>query len=101
MNRSIKRNWLTYYFCWYTKLRNRKSVPEFMDPVFAKTSPKRSFTVIIKEHVFAKTGSIISGTVWNIRLAFMSTNTDATNQPVELAKKKISKYSYCLLKYLI
>jgi hypothetical protein len=40
-------------------------VPEFMDPVFAKTSPKRSFLVIENERfgiVFAKTGSSNSGT---------------------------------------
>ncbi len=40
-------------------------VPEFIDPVFPKTSPKRSFSVIHNERielVFAKTGSIISGT---------------------------------------
>jgi hypothetical protein len=43
-----------------------RSVPEFIDPVFAKTSPKRWFSVIENERfglVFAKTGSIISGTV--------------------------------------
>jgi len=42
------------------------TVPEFIDPVFAKTSPKRSFSVIEDERfglVFAKTGSINSGTV--------------------------------------
>ena len=42
------------------------SVPEFIDPVFVKTSPKRSFLVIENERfglVFAKTGSINSGTV--------------------------------------
>jgi hypothetical protein len=40
-------------------------VPEFIDPVFTKTSPKRLFSVIQNERfglVFAKTGSIISGT---------------------------------------
>jgi hypothetical protein len=40
-------------------------VPEFIDPVFAKTSPKRSFTVIKNERfglVFAKAGSINPGT---------------------------------------
>ncbi len=40
------------------------SVPEFINPVFAKTSPKRAFSVIENEHfglVFAKTGSINSG----------------------------------------
>ena len=42
------------------------SVPEFIDTVLTKTSPKRSFSVIQNERfglVFAKTGSIISGTV--------------------------------------
>ena len=41
------------------------TVPEFMNPVFAKTSPKRSFSVIENERfglVFAKTWSINSGT---------------------------------------
>ncbi len=41
-------------------------MPEFIDPVFAKTSPKRSFSVMQNERfglVFAKTGSIISGIV--------------------------------------
>ncbi len=40
-------------------------MPEFIDPVLAKTSPKRSFSVIENERfglVFAKTGSINSGT---------------------------------------
>jgi hypothetical protein len=40
-------------------------VPEFVDPVFTKTSPKRSFSLNRKRAfwlVFAKTGSIISGT---------------------------------------
>jgi hypothetical protein len=47
------------------------AVPEFIDPVFTKTSPKRSFSVIQNERfglVFAKTGSIISGTVGNSAL---------------------------------
>ncbi len=51
-----------------------RPVPEFIDPVFTKTSPKRSFSLNRKRAfwlVFAKTGSIISGTgfldldVWN------------------------------------
>jgi hypothetical protein len=40
-------------------------VPEFIDPVFTKTSPKRWFSLNRKRAfwlVFAKTGSIISGT---------------------------------------
>jgi hypothetical protein len=46
-------------------MNNKSAVPEFIDPVFTKTSPKRSFSVIQNERfglVFAKTGSIISGT---------------------------------------
>jgi hypothetical protein len=42
------------------------SVPEFIDPVFAKTCPKRSVSLIEDERfglVFAKTGFINSGTV--------------------------------------
>jgi hypothetical protein len=44
------------------------AVPEFIDPVFTKTSPKRSFSLNRKRAfwlVFAKTGSIISGTGHN------------------------------------
>ncbi len=44
---------------------NLTTVPEFIDPVFAKTSPKRSFSVIETERfglVWATTGSINSGT---------------------------------------
>ncbi len=43
-----------------------RTVHEFIDPVFTKTSPKRSFSLNRKRAfwlVFAKTGSIISGTV--------------------------------------
>ncbi len=42
-----------------------RAVPEFIDPVFAKTSPKRSFRMTENERiglVFVKTGSINSGT---------------------------------------
>jgi hypothetical protein len=41
------------------------AVPEFIDPVFAKTSPKRSFSITENERfglVFVQTGSINSGT---------------------------------------
>ncbi len=39
-------------------------MPEFIDPVFTKTSPKRWFSIIKRAFwaFFAKTGSIISGT---------------------------------------
>jgi hypothetical protein len=43
----------------------KTAVPEFIDPVFAKTSSKRSFSVIENERVgacFRKTRSINSGT---------------------------------------
>jgi hypothetical protein len=44
-------------------------VPKIIDPVFAKTSPKRSFCMTENEGfglVFVKTGSINSGTGhWN------------------------------------
>jgi hypothetical protein len=42
-----------------------RTVPKFIDTFFAKTSPKRSFSVIENKRfglVFAKTGSINSGT---------------------------------------
>ena len=47
------------------KISLQNPVPEFIDQVVAKASPKRSFSVIENERfglVFAKTGSIISGT---------------------------------------
>ncbi len=49
---------------WPNDHRNHP-VPEFIDPVFTKTSPKRSFSLNRKRAfwlVFANTGSIISGT---------------------------------------
>jgi hypothetical protein len=53
-------------------------VPEFIDPVFTKTSPKRSFSLNRKRAfwlVFAKTGSIISGTEHWIPLFQSMTNS--------------------------
>jgi hypothetical protein len=47
-------------------------VPEIIDPVFAKTSPKRSFCMTENERfglVFGKTGSINSGTGLNIEIS--------------------------------
>jgi hypothetical protein len=44
--------------------KQKRHVPEFIYPVFVKTSPKRSISMTEKEHfglVFAKTGSVISG----------------------------------------
>jgi hypothetical protein len=52
-------------------------VPEFIDPVFVKTSPKRSFSMIEKERfglVLAKSGSINAGTaVWTCRVPLFTT----------------------------
>jgi hypothetical protein len=55
---------------WITRASGREGaldtpMPEFIDPVFTKTSPKRSFSLNRKRAfwlVFAKTESIISGT---------------------------------------
>jgi hypothetical protein len=47
-----------------------RTVPVFIDPVFAETSPKRSFSVIENERfglVFVKTGFINSGTEYTER----------------------------------
>jgi hypothetical protein len=46
-------------------MAEEKAVPKFKDPVFTKTSPKRSFSVTEYERfglVFAKIGSINSST---------------------------------------
>jgi hypothetical protein len=57
-------------------------VPEFIDPVFVKTSPKRSFSIIQKERfglVFVKTGSIISGNgLYVARSAISGVNSKLT-----------------------
>ncbi len=50
----------------HKRMKNRP-VPEFIDPVFTKTSPKRSFSLNSKRAfwlVFVKTGSIILGTAY-------------------------------------
>jgi hypothetical protein len=50
----------------HIRLLKDSAVPEFIDPVFEKTSPKRSFSLIENERfglVFVNTGSINSGTV--------------------------------------
>ncbi len=55
-------------------------VPEFVDPVFVKTSPKRSFSMTENKRfglVFAKTGSINSGSglgAFTFRLHFIHNN---------------------------
>ncbi len=54
-------------------------MPEFIDPVFAKTSPKCSFLVIENERfrlVFAKAGSINSGTGVEIQSVMLVFSTE-------------------------
>jgi hypothetical protein len=54
-------------------MEHKRQVPEFIDPVFVKTRPKRSFSFIQNERfglVFVKTGSIISGKGDEYILAF-------------------------------
>ncbi len=49
----------------YSYQQTSTPMPEFIDPVFAKTSPIRSFSITENDrfgHVFVKTGSINSGT---------------------------------------
>ncbi len=51
--------------CLKRKMCADRTVPQFIDPVFAKTSPKSLFLMTENERfglVFAKTGSINSGT---------------------------------------
>ncbi len=60
----------------------KNTVPELIDPVFAKTNPKRSFSIIENKRfglVFAKTGSINSGT-GNLFLPGNTHGLDATSQ---------------------
>ncbi len=68
---SWKNSYLSYhqkiqYVYPYASIKDvQATVPEFIEPVFTKTSPKRSFSLNRKRAfwlVFAKTGSIISGT---------------------------------------
>ncbi len=70
---------------------NPRSVPEFIDPVFTKTSPKRSFSLNRKRAfwlVFAKTGSIISGTAVFFR------NGQSWNQDLYTCKKPLGPDFY-------
>ncbi len=60
-------------------------MPEFIDPVFAKISPKQSFSVKENERfglAFAKTGSMNSGTGDFNRLSIRLRNFAALNEPL-------------------
>ncbi len=64
------------------------AVPEFIDPVFTKTSPKRSFSLYRKRAfwlVFAKTGSIISGTGVGTKREERRKERKRRNQPLPIA----------------
>jgi hypothetical protein len=60
----------TYFFSsLLSKMDRRRSVPEIIDPVFAKTSQNARFLLSENERfglVFVKTGSINSGTGNNV-----------------------------------
>ncbi len=66
-----------------TKEIQEGPVAEIIDQVFTKTSPKRSFSVIENERfglVFAKTGSINSGTGrWQMLCIRIQIHTAVTN----------------------
>jgi hypothetical protein len=62
-------------------------MPEFKDPVFAKTSPERSFSLIENERfglVFIKTGSINLGT--GSVLLFRSVSVLVKTDPLPLGE---------------
>ena len=75
------------------------TVPEFIDPVFAKTSPKRSFSVIEYERfglVFAKSGSINSGTVVSYTVQYECTGMGVhcpLNKPHFTFYRALAKYT--------
>jgi hypothetical protein len=88
-----------------TRIRDRKksSVPEFIDPVFTKTSPKRSFSLHRKRAfwlVFAKTGSIISGTglihLSNVWAEEATDRTSAELSQAEFIAQYFFLYFLCL-----
>ncbi len=63
-------------------------MPEFIDPAFAKTSPKRSFSMTENERfglVFTKTGFINSGTGPLIKLPILSDGAVNTH-PMDVGK---------------
>jgi len=73
-------------------------VPEFIDPVFTKTSPKRSFSVIENENerfglVFAKTWSINSGTGFKRQIYKTSGLQNVRFQNVWFTKLQVYKTS--------
>ncbi len=78
--------------------RDKRPVPEFIDPVFAKTSPKRSFSVIEYERfrlVSANTGSINSGTVLYVSFGATSVCICTIALSCEFNRKS-TKYSQIL-----
>ncbi len=66
-------------------------VPEFIDPVFVKTSRKRSVLVIENERfglVFAKTGSINSATGFNPSILYDTVKSEGIGLRLRLCKKR-------------
>ncbi len=67
------------------------AVPEFIDRVFGKTSPKRSFSLNRKQAfwlVFAKTGSINSGTE----------NQQKSREKTKVAENQVFWLDFCAKK---
>ncbi len=65
---NITEQYLPTWVCYFVTVREKNERLEFIDAVFAKTSPKRLISVIENERfgfVCAKTGSINSGTVYS------------------------------------
>jgi hypothetical protein len=82
-------------------MNHSSPVPEFIDPVFRKTSLKSSFSVIQNERfglVFSKTGSIISGTgdcfaLYILFQSFIKSALCTVSYLVQFSKKILG---YCL-----
>jgi len=74
-------------------------VPEIIDPVFTKTSPKRSFSMTENERFgldFANTGSINSGTGFSMS-GVMCLSDVSNNFMVETDIKALFNCIYCIL----
>jgi hypothetical protein len=78
-------------------------VPEFIDPVFAETSRKRSYSITENERfglVFANTGSINSGTVYKYNSIHDLQYMHGGKYPVQISVVTCAVYSYLYLTYL-
>ncbi len=82
----------------HSAVRTESSVHEFIDPAFAKTIPKRSFSVIENERVgfgFAKSRSVNSGTHWNFAQSLELGTGDPWNNELEEDQPFLLSYDFC------